>query len=497
MKFLSQAIFLTWALGTSADNSVSEANRDRTLSYWNSSQSTTVGAMPYLIDNERWQARSVTHGSSISVMMRIMSTNESTGTGRRLDEMAVPYPADGAVLEKTGNPIHFRESSDESSELSDVECFHFIHNHPNQSFYVCDEDKIDFDDKANIAEVKMSGFAFGTYTWYAVDSNGVQSDSQTFEVVEAENTMEDEGIIQEASWPHGGQVQEAAGRIYFEAGGNDYGCTGTAIKDNKSGRTLILTSAHCVYDDYLRTWASNVVFIPNRDEIQTNLTADEIFRQCHEDVCGCWTISAGVVLERWGTVEWPYNLPYDYGVFVVDDVGAHEGVSCGSDALDEAVDAMDIFCDDINGSYTTALGYSLEHKPDFRYCAENVTTVDLHYDIHESFLPGTETYYLNHCMLTPGASGGPWLVNGKIASVLSWFYYGTGEGSGGPIITEEGARCLINAARELDFVAVSQEEDGEQGIFVNCFDRPCVTREEDEAAGRKLRGDGRVLCEHH
>ena len=52
----------------------------------------------------------------------------------------------------------------------------------------------------------------------------------------------------------------------------------------------------------------------------------------------------------------------------------------------------------------------------------------------------------------------------------------------------------MNAARNVDFKAVQAEPEGEQGIFVNCYNRDCIPEEELES--RKLRGtlDGRVLC---
>lgn len=58
-----------------------------------------------------------------------------------------------------------------------------------------------------------------------------------------------------------GDVHEAAGRLYFVSGGDAYWCSATAITDGdvnndgittadtSNGRSLILTAAHCVFDE--------------------------------------------------------------------------------------------------------------------------------------------------------------------------------------------------------------------------------------------------------
>lgn len=56
----------------------------------------------------------------------------------------------------------------------------------------------------------------------------------------------------------GGLIDGASGRIYYDVADGDethfYGCSGTVIKDSKTGRSLILTAAHCVYDDIVGTF---------------------------------------------------------------------------------------------------------------------------------------------------------------------------------------------------------------------------------------------------
>ena len=51
-------------------------------------------------------------------------------------------------------------------------------------------------------------------------------------------------------WNHGGDVVEAMGILLFTKGGINRRCSATAITDDSTdGRSLILTAAHCVYDD--------------------------------------------------------------------------------------------------------------------------------------------------------------------------------------------------------------------------------------------------------
>jgi hypothetical protein len=100
-----------------------------------------------------------------------------------------------------------------------------------------------------------------------------------------------------AEWS-GGVVQTAAGRIYFEMPSNPkwkrwagYVCSGTVATDDTSGRSIIITAAHCVYDDANKAFARNVLFIPNQAETtgpRTNLI-------CGDDPLGCWAPSFGVV----------------------------------------------------------------------------------------------------------------------------------------------------------------------------------------------------------
>lgn len=438
-------------------------------------------------------------GVSARITQVICNGRNSTRR-RRLQDNYKPYPEDGSIveLEAAGAEIYFEE--DVLGMDSAIACFYFDKDNDGIDIsYTCEEIEhyVDY----GIAIAYMSGLSAGSWTWWAEDENGVATSKQTFtvEVIGDDGGSVPADFMGEDEWTYGGQIQGASGRIYYSAGGYDYACSGTAIKDHKSGRSLIVTAAHCVWDDQEMAWGSNVVFIPNRDATQSTESAESIHRQCSEDVCGCWTMSAGFVHDRWQQEPWPARLAYDWGIYVVDDVGAHAGTECGSEALDEAVAPVEfeigVDLATLDAS-VTGLGYSLEHNPDFRYCVDRAE-----YNQPTKFV---DTYWLPGCGLKGGASGGPWLIDsdkadgsGKLVSVNSWSYTDKA-GMGGPIIDAEGARCLVNAARDANFHEIESFPEGEEGVAVNCYDRKCITaaelRADTSEANRRLRGNGRRLC---
>jgi hypothetical protein len=97
-------------------------------------------------------------------------------------------------------------------------------------------------------------------------------------------------------------VQTAAGRIYFEMPTNSrltrwagYVCSGTVATDAATDRSVIITAAHCVYDDAYKSFARNVMFIPNQDAT-TGAGTD---LNCSNDPLGCWAPTFGVVDNDW------------------------------------------------------------------------------------------------------------------------------------------------------------------------------------------------------
>ena len=109
-------------------------------------------------------------------------------------------------------------------------------------------------------------------------------------------------------------------------------CSGTVATDGIAGRSVILTAAHCVYDDANKAFARNVLFIPD----QTDTTGTGTDLNCSNDPMGCWAPSFGVVDVNYTATIFPNNNAWDYAFYVVSDTGAHTaGFLTGvGDALD-------------------------------------------------------------------------------------------------------------------------------------------------------------------
>lgn len=212
----------------------------------------------------------------------------------------------------------------------------------------------------------------------------------------------------------------AAGRIYFEVPTNNSGtrwggyvCSGTTAYDQETARSIIITAAHCVYDDAVKVFARNVLFIPNQDAT----TGGGTDTNCSNDPLGCWAPSHGVVDQNWTTRTWPNNIPWDYAYYVAPDTG-YSGE--GDKSLDATVNELPIEFTTAPtiGVKTHALGYSYSDDPNFMYCPEALARENSYGD-----------WWLGHCGLSGGSSGGPWVQpmdlasgSGPIVSVNSWGY---------------------------------------------------------------------------
>ncbi len=254
-----------------------------------------------------------------------------------------------------------------------------------------------------------------------------------------------DGVVTNAEWTQGGTVQTAAGRIYFYMPANrrqsswtGYVCSGTAVRDNTSDRSVILTAAHCVYDDVNKAFAKDVLFIPN----QAGTSAGGTDRVCSNDPLGCWAPAYGVVDADWTTRKFPANIPWDYAYYVVPESGTSYGHSgAGVDGpLDQVAGSLPIsFTTAAAGHDAAALGYSYSDDPNFMYCSEKLATESSYGD-----------WWLGQCGLSGGASGGPWLDpiaggDGSVVSVNSWGYT-TQPGMAGPNLSGS-ASCLFSAAK--------------------------------------------------
>lgn len=277
--------------------------------------------------------------------------------------------------------------------------------------------------------VTINGFSAGTWGWRVVakdtakPANTTTTPTTSFTVSTGGGGGGGGGTVVNSPWLEPGTIQTAAGRIYFEMPANvqqtrwdGYVCSGTVAEDATSGRSVIITAAHCVYDDAHKAFARNVLFIPDQDRTTgggTDLT-------CSNDPLGCWTPSFGVVDNDWASRTFPDNIPWDYAFYVVNDgdPAAHaDGFTATGDVLDAAAGDLPVQLSNASiGQTAHALGYSYSDDPNFMYCSEPLG-VDA----------GTDDYWLGSCGLSGGSSGGLWVQpmtggEGPIISVNSWGY---------------------------------------------------------------------------
>ena len=302
----------------------------------------------------------------------------------------------------------------------------------------------------------LSGFSDGAWGWYVVAKDGAPRGGNTTTTPTWSFTVAVGGgggtgdVVTNAEWI-GGDVQLAAGRILFEmpqlrgkriAGWNAYVCSGTTVTDSNTGASVVLTAAHCVYDDVAKVFARNVLFIPN----QAETTGSGTDTNCGNDPIGCFVPSHGVVDVNWTTRTFPDNVEWDYAYYVVPNDTDR--------ALENLVNELTIaFSSGSTGSVTHALGYSYSDDPDFMYCAEAMTTVS------------SVNWWLPSCGLSGGSSGGPWVHpmdesvgNGPIISVNSWGYTNQ-PGMAGPLL-DGAAFCVFAAANDENVTATDQGVNG-------------------------------------
>jgi len=432
--------------------------------------------------SNRFPADGATIGDSSIFSANVSDSEFESDTGVRTVSFVIQYPA--------GNTESFR-ASNTSGDTWGISLQGFT-NSPDSTGWAW---WIEAKDRAKRGGHRTTSVAFS----FDVNTGTPPVEPPTEPPVEPPS----EGIIQNAQWTEGGAVQTAAGRIFFEMPGNSkrkgpwsgYVCSGTVVNDSDiaatettgavdNGRAIIITAAHCAYDDVNKAFARNVLFIPN----QANTTGTRTDTNCDNDPLGCWTPRFAVVDTDWSSRTFPNNIPWDYAYYVVDDSDgdddgnvsdAYSGIGLldGVNTLQAAAGGMPLSFAPPSANdgepgptsidYTHALGYSYSYDPNFMYCAEDMTTVD--YKTND-----TQNWWLSQCNLSGGSSGGPWLQpvttgNGPINSVISvnsWGYT-SGSGMAGPFLDFSSASCLYDLAESTDFSSINTN-DGDAGIKAPC-----------------------------
>ncbi len=222
------------------------------------------------------------------------------------------------------------------------------------------------------------------------------------------------GSVTGVSWTKGGQILKASGKVYFEMGTSAYVCSGAVANDGRTGYSLVLTAAHCAYDEAAREFATNWLFIPEFDGAPTFT--------CSSTIHGCWTASALVVHDGYASAG-GFNTQATVHDFAFAVVGP--GGRSGSAQLDATVGSFPIAFSGVSiGDKLYAFGYPAAGKykgKDLTYCAGPIFEDSNNQDLTWGMA----------CGMTGGSSGGPWLStfsettgSGTLSSVNSYGYSG-------------------------------------------------------------------------
>ena len=250
----------------------------------------------------------------------------------------------------------------------------------------------------------------------------------------------DSTVVTGDSWTGGGEVADGTGKVLFAMGSSYFICSASVVDDTANGRSIILTAAHCVFDESTGLFATNWMFIPNYDAAPAQLTTNGSF--CPQTEYGCWSATALTVHNGYATAG-GFNdqaVLYDWG-FAVVGLGGHSG--------DTLVETLGDFAASFNpvpvdSSVTGhAFGYPAEKRykgNDLIYCSNKIDGDPYNDD---------DTYRMNQCKLNGGSSGGPWFSgfengSGTLISVNSYGYGGV-TAMHGPFFNSDTA-ATYNAA---------------------------------------------------
>lgn len=250
----------------------------------------------------------------------------------------------------------------------------------------------------------------------------------------------DDSKVTGAHWTGGGAVVDTTGKVLFELSGSFFVCSASVVEDSASGYSVILTAAHCVYDNEgSGAFSSNWMFIPNYDAAPAPLDTGGSF--CEFTLHGCWTANALVVHDGFASAG-GFNataIQYDFAFAVVGPGGHNEETLVEDLADPQAI----MFSDVSRNTHVHAFGYphaAPYNGSELTYCAGGVA-----FDNRLANL----TYRLQ-CDMTGGSSGGPWGLgfgdgSGILMSVNSYRYFG-GNSMYGPKFNSNTA-ALYQAAQ--------------------------------------------------
>jgi V8-like Glu-specific endopeptidase len=240
-------------------------------------------------------------------------------------------------------------------------------------------------------------------------------------------------------WPASAtdDVTRGTGRVYFAFGKSAYICSGSVVTDSRTGYSVVLTAAHCVFDQRRQIFATQWLFIPAFDLSKTYTCASTTY--------GCWNSVAIRTRSEFTSSRKLTSsaLQHDWA-FVTVAGGGKQANSSGQ--LDSTVGgSFGLNAASAVGSTMTAIGYPAAAPYDgyeLAYCRNPVSTD-----------PGTggKTYKML-CDMTGGSSGGPWVSSStttvgftaQLRSLNSYGYSGD-DSMYGPIFNSK-TTATFNAA---------------------------------------------------
>lgn len=262
------------------------------------------------------------------------------------------------------------------------------------------------------------------------------------------------GGVTGKSWPNGGEILERSGRVLFTLGGVDYICSASVVDDNSDANySVIITAAHCAYDEAGDVFATNWVYYPAFDTSPSYSCAQATF--------GCWVGRALVVHHGFADREAFDDIAVQYDwAFAVVGSGGNGG------SIPAQVDAYGAYGVNVTTTSGPSLGYAFGYPAAGKYHGLDLT--------YCSGAIGTDPYNNDNnwkiaCDMTGGSSGGPWLRDttdpasnatpGVVFSLNSYGYSGV-KAMHGPKLNAN-TTTSYNAAK-----AASPDNSGIDGILV-------------------------------
>jgi hypothetical protein len=174
----------------------------------------------------------------------------STTTKRQLQDAVVALePANGSSFTDP-RTIKFSASIGQSLPFDNL-TFVFVDGSTLEETVVPVIPETEIEGTPPVATERVGGFKNGDWVWFVRGTNAegaelFRSPEFTFNINGSSGERKlQTSTISNAAWTFGGQVKDVTGRLFFVMGGVGYICSGVAVKDFKTGRSLILTAAHC------------------------------------------------------------------------------------------------------------------------------------------------------------------------------------------------------------------------------------------------------------